>query len=146
MHHHPGLGKRKGQESSNGVKRNEPVCYPAKKNQQPGSEKDQPVDAGGVQQTPTAQGEEVGQIVIEGHRPREPGKICKGGVCRERKHQQDGGNGHVVENSPSCNGGGQLREHALVAGSFGVGGADAIGLAHKRNAQQQHDEQGDDDG
>ena len=64
VHDHAGLGKGKRQEGPNGIERDETIGHAAKENQQRAGEEDQPVDSGGIQQPPPAQGEEMGQEII----------------------------------------------------------------------------------
>ena len=73
-------------------------------------------------------------------------KIREAGVGGKRQHQQNGSDRHIIENASSTDGRDQLREHALIAGSKGIGRGDVIGRGQEGDARQKNSEQSNDDG
>src|ERR1700681_4688807 len=89
VHHHAGLRKREGQESADGIERNEPIGDTAKKNEKSATEDRHDNDAVGVDKPPPAVPEGVRKVVVLRDGPAEARKIGKGGVGGERKNEKN---------------------------------------------------------
>src|SRR6266446_8155704 len=97
VHHHAGLGKREGQESADGIERDEPIGDTAKKNEESAAEHRQDNDAVSVDETAAAVPEGVRKVVVLRDGAAQARKIGKGGVGGERKNDEDGGDGQIIE-------------------------------------------------
>ena len=132
VHDHAGLRKREGQKRADGIERDEPVGDAAKENQQAAAEYRQDDDAVGVDEPPSAVPEGVRQVVVLRDGAAQARKIGEGGVCGERKNEQNRGDGQVVENAFAENRGDEHGEHALVAGLAGIGRRNAVDSSRDR--------------
>src|SRR5260370_12106814 len=97
MHYHPGLRKREGQESSDGVERDEPIGDTAKQNEESATEHGQDNDAVGVDETAATAPESMREVVVLRDGAAETRKIGKGGVGGQRQNDEGRGNGQIVE-------------------------------------------------
>jgi hypothetical protein len=108
------LRECEGEEGADSVERDEPIGDAAEDDEQDGGERGQRDDAMGVEQTAAANDEDAGKILVERDGAGESRKVGEGGVCRQRKHHQDGADGDVVEDAAAHDRSGEFREDALV--------------------------------
>ena len=114
VHDHASLREREGEEGADGIERDEAVRDAAEDDEQNGSEGGERVDAVGVEQTAAANDEDAGKEFVEGDGAGEAWEVGEGGIGGERKNQQDGADGDVVEDAAPHDCRGQFGEHALV--------------------------------
>ncbi len=134
---HPRLREREGQERPDGEQRDQAVGDPAEEDEQGTREARQDEDAVRVDQPSAPVGERAGQVAVLGDHPAEPGEIGEAGVGRQRQHRQDRPDRDVVDHTLADDRGDELRQHALIPGLAGLGGADAVGPAEVGDAGQQ---------
>src|SRR4029077_12063778 len=138
MHHHAGLRKREGQESSDGIERDEPIGDTAKENEESTTEHREDNDAVRVDQAPAAVPEGVREVIVLRDGAAEAGEIRKGGGGGKREDDENGGDGQIVEIALAKDGGDEHGKKALVPGLAGSGCNDAVSLHEIRNSRQQH--------
>jgi len=95
----------------------------------------------GVKEAAPANHEDVRQIVMHRDGASETREVRVGGVRGEGEHGENRADGDVVEPAAAHNGGGELREDALVTGGAGVGSADRVCAAQQCNAGEENHEQ-----
>src|SRR5260370_42607864 len=105
MHYHPGLRKREGQESADGVERDEPQGDTAEQNEEAATEHRKDNDAVSVDKAPAAVPEGVRKVVVLRDGAAKARKIRKGGVGGERKDDKNRRDGQIVEIAFAKNGG-----------------------------------------
>src|SRR5258707_15447549 len=138
VHHHTGLRKSEGQESTDGIERDEPIGDAAKKNDESATEHGEDNDAVRVDKAPAAVPESMRKVIVLRDGAAEARKIGEGGVGGEREDDEDRGNGQIVEISFAEDGGDEHGKKALVPGLAGIGCGDAVSLHEIGNSGQQH--------
>src|SRR6267378_7398339 len=116
VHHHAGLRKREGQESADGIERDEPIGDTAEKNEESAAEHREDNDAVGVDQAAATVSESVWKVIVLSDGAAETRKIGEGGVGGQRKDDEDGGDGQIVEIAFAENGGDEHGKNALITG------------------------------
>src|SRR5258707_13640493 len=96
VHHHAGLRKSEGQESTDGIERDEPIGDAAKKNDESAAEHGQNNDAVGIDEAAAAVPEDAREVIVLRDGAAEARKIGKGGVGGEGKNDEDGGEGRII--------------------------------------------------
>ena len=137
------VNARKAPTAKSGIRRS---VTPPKTISSTAAERRQHVHALGVHQAPSARAERARQKSIVRDGLAQARKIRERGVGRQRQHQQDGADGHVIEEPLPATAATSMDEHALISGRAGIGGGDIVDAHQLGDAGQHHDQQSDDDG
>ncbi len=145
MAHHARLAQGEGQEGPYGEEGDQPVGDAAEQDQQQAAGERQGRDADREHEPAVSHGEGAGQEAVGGEQPAEPGEGHETGVGRKAEDRKQAGHRHVVEGTATDDGGGELGQHALIAGPGLVHRPDAVGVGEEADpGQQQAEDAGED--
>ena len=146
VRHHAELAHGEGKERPDGEQGDQLVGDAAEQDQQPPAGGGEEQHADREDQPPIGGGEAAREIVVERYQPGEPGKADEAGVGRQAQHGEQARHRHVEQHPAPGDGGGELGQHAAIAGLGLVHGGEAVAVCHHGDAGQQQPQRDADHG
>ena len=146
VNYHACLREGEGEEGADGVEGDQAVGNAAEEDEDDGGEAGEGVDAVGEEEAAAAKDEDVRKVIVEGNGLGEAGEVGEGGIGAEGESYQDRGRGEVVEPSSAEDCRCKDTQDALEVRLIRLHCGNAVGTRKVRDAEEEDDENGDDNG